>query len=137
MIFRIDGVTKIYGGGDKAEVRVLDGVDLVLPEAELGMLLAPSGSSKSTLLNILGGLDHATSGRTWFRDTELAAMTDRKLARFRRDHLGFVFQFYNLVASLTARENVELVTDIAVDPMPAEEALAPVGLTGRLDHFPA
>ncbi len=101
------------------------------------MSLATSGSGKSALLNILGGLDHATSGRARIRDTELTAMTDRKLTRFRRDNVGFVFQFYNLVADLTARENIELVTDIAVDPMPAEEALALVGLTVRLDHSPA
>ncbi|MCP1169453.1 ABC transporter ATP-binding protein [Limimaricola sp. ASW11-118] len=136
-IFRTERLTKIYGAGTKAEVRALDGVDLVLPEAELVVLLGPSGSGKSTLLNILGGLDHATGGRAWFRDMDLTAMTDQKLTRYRRDHVGFVFQFYNLVASLTARENVELVTDIAADPMPAAEALALVGLTGPLDHFPA
>ena len=136
-IFRTDRLTKLYGAGEVSEVRALDGVDLTLPEAELVVLLGPSGSGKSTLLNILGGLDHATSGQAWFRDRELTAMTDRQLTRYRRDHVGFVFQFYNLVASLTARENVELVTDIAVDPMPAEEALALVGLNERLDHFPA
>ncbi len=135
-VFRTERLTKIYGAG-AAEVRALDGVDLDLPEAELVVLLGPSGSGKSTLLNILGGLDHASAGQAWFRGAELTAMTDRQLTRYRRDHLGFVFQFYNLVASLTARENVELVTDIARDPMPAEEALALVGLTDRLDHFPA
>ncbi|WP_341212721.1 ATP-binding cassette domain-containing protein [uncultured Limimaricola sp.] len=101
------------------------------------MSLATSGSGKSTLLKILGGLDHATSGRARIHDTELTAMTDRKLTRFRRDHVDFVFPYYNLAAGLTARENVELVTDIAVDPMPVEEALALVGLTVRLDHSPA
>ncbi len=136
-VFRTDRLTKIYGGGGAVEVRALDGVDLALPEGELVVLLGPSGSGKSTLLNILGGLDHATSGRAWFRDAELTTMTDRQLTRYRRNHIGFVFQFYNLVASLTARENVELVTDIAVDPMPAEEALALVGLEARLDHFPS
>ncbi len=136
-VFRTDRLTKIYGGGGAVEVRALDGVDLALPEGELVVLLGPSGSGKSTLLNILGGLDHATSGRAWFRDAELTTMTDRQLTRYRRNHIGFVFQFYNLVASLTARENVELVTDIAVDPMPAVEALALVGLEARLDHFPS
>ncbi|SDN99772.1 putative ABC transport system ATP-binding protein [Lutimaribacter pacificus] len=137
MVFRTRGLTKIYGGGGTAEVRALDGVDLDLPEGELVVLLGPSGSGKSTLLNIIGGLDHATSGQAWFRDQELTAMTDRQLTRYRRDHVGFVFQFYNLVASLTARENVALVTDVAADPMDPDEALDLVGLSGRLDHFPA
>ena len=100
-------------------------------------MLGPSGSGKSTLLNILGGLDHATSGRVWFEDTELGRLTDRGLTRYRRDNVGFVFQFYNLVPSLTARENVQLVTDVAPNPMPAEEALSLVGLAARMDHFPA
>ncbi len=136
-VFRTRDLTKIYGGGATAEVRALDGVDLDLPEGELVVLLGPSGSGKSTLLNIVGGLDHATSGQAWFRDQELTAMTDRQLTRYRRDHVGFVFQFYNLVASLTARENVALVTDVADNPMHPDEALELVGLSGRLNHFPA
>lgn len=135
--FRTRGITKIYGGRGTAEVRALDGVDLDLPEGELVVLLGPSGSGKSTLLNIIGGLDHATSGEAWFRDQELTSMSDRQLTHYRRDNVGFVFQFYNLVASLTARENVALVTDVAPDPMRPEEALALVGLQERQDHFPA
>lgn len=136
-VFRTRGITRIYGAQGATQVRALDGVDLDLPEGELVVLLGPSGSGKSTLLNIIGGLDHATSGQAWFRDQELTAMTDRQLTRYRRDNVGFVFQFYNLVASLTARENVALVTDVAPDPMPPEEALALVGLRDRQDHFPA
>ncbi|MHA6323649.1 ABC transporter ATP-binding protein [Roseivivax sp. CAU 1753] len=135
-IFRTEGVTKVYETGD-VKVFALDGVDLELFESELTVLLGPSGSGKSTLLNILGGLDHATDGRVWFKDTELTEMSDRGLTRYRRDHVGFVFQFYNLVPSLTARENVQLVTDVAPDPMPAAEALALVGLAKRMDHFPS
>lgn len=135
-VFRTQDLTKIYDTGE-FQVRALDGVDLELFAGELAVLLGPSGSGKSTLLNILGGLDHATSGRVWFRDLELTSLNDRSLTRYRRDHVGFVFQFYNLVASLTARENVQLVTDVAPNPMPAEEALALVGLEHRLDHFPA
>ncbi|MRU14771.1 ABC transporter ATP-binding protein [Roseovarius sp. A21] len=135
-VFRTQGLTKIYDTGE-LKVRALDGVDLTLFTGELAVLLGPSGSGKSTLLNILGGLDHATSGKVWFRDLDLTSMNDRSLTKYRRDHVGFVFQFYNLVASLTARENVQLVTDVAPNPMPAEEALAQVGLDHRLDHFPA
>lgn len=135
-VFRTQGLTKIYETGER-QVRALDGVDLELYAGELSVLLGPSGSGKSTLLNILGGLDHPTSGQVWFRDLELSALGDRKLTQYRRDHVGFVFQFYNLVASLTARENVQLVTDVARDPMPPEEALEQVGLSHRLDHFPA
>ncbi len=135
-VFRTEGLTKIYDTG-ALKVRALEDVDLELYAGELAVLLGPSGSGKSTLLNILGGLDHASSGRVWFRDLELTSLKDRALTKYRRDHVGFVFQFYNLVASLTARENVQLVTDVARDPMPAEDALALVGLTHRLDHFPA
>ena len=117
-------------------VQALRGVDLDLFEGEFVVLLGPSGSGKSTLLNILGGLDVPTSGTIRYRDRELTACTDAELTRYRREHVGFVFQFYNLMPSLTARENVELVTDIAAQPMPAVEALRLVGLTERGDHFP-
>jgi putative ABC transport system ATP-binding protein len=103
----------------------------------LTVLLGPSGSGKSTLLNILGGLDRPSAGQVWFRQTDLTGLRDRDLTRYRRDHIGFVFQFYNLVASLTARENVQLVTDVAPDPMAPADALGLVGLGHRLDHFPA
>ncbi|MFW8635625.1 ABC transporter ATP-binding protein [Cribrihabitans pelagius] len=135
-VFIMKGVTKVYDTGG-AKVHALAGVDLELYRGELAVLLGPSGSGKSTLLNILGGLDHATSGAVWFGDLELTALRDRALTRYRRDHVGFIFQFYNLVPSLTARENVQLVTDVAQDPMPAEEALALVGLGRRMDHFPS
>jgi putative ABC transport system ATP-binding protein len=135
-VFRTEGLTKVYDTGE-VKVFALDGVDLELFSGELTVLLGPSGSGKSTLLNILGGLDHATAGRVWFRDMELTGLGDRGLTRFRRDHVGFVFQFYNLVPSLTARENVQLVTDVAPNPMRPEEALERVGLSHRLDHFPA
>jgi putative ABC transport system ATP-binding protein len=136
VIFRTQGITKVYDSGE-VKVFALAGVDLELYEGELTVLLGPSGSGKSTLLNILGGLDHATEGRVWFEDTELTDLPDRGLTKYRRDHVGFVFQFYNLVPSLTARENVQLVTDVAPDPMPAEEALELVGLGKRMDHFPS
>ncbi|MCR9068987.1 MAG: ABC transporter ATP-binding protein [Rhodobacteraceae bacterium] len=135
-VFRTEGLTKVYDSGE-VQVRALDGVDLELYAGELAVLLGASGSGKSTLLNILGGLDHATSGRVWFRDLDLTDLGDRALTRYRRDHVGFVFQFYNLVPSLSARENVQLVTDVAADPMDAAEALEMVGLAHRLDHFPA
>ena len=135
-VFRARGVTKVYQTGE-VKVFALAGIDLDLFAGELTVLLGPSGSGKSTLLNILGGLDHVTEGRVWFRDRELTEMSDRGLTQYRRDHVGFVFQFYNLVPSLTARENVQLVTDVSSDPMPAEEALALVGLDARMDHFPA
>lgn len=136
IIFKTEGITKVYDTGE-VKVYALDGVDLELYEGELTVLLGPSGSGKSTLLNILGGLDHATDGQVWFGETELTNMSDKGLTKYRRDHVGFVFQFYNLVPSLTARENVQLVTDVAPDPMPAAEALALVGLEKRMDHFPS
>lgn len=136
IVFRTEGVTKVYDTGE-VKVFALAGVDLQLYAGELTVLLGPSGSGKSTLLNILGGLDHATEGRVWFRDTELTKMKDRGLTRFRRDHVGFIFQFYNLVASLSARENVALVTDIAPNAMTPDEALEIVGLKHRMEHFPA
>jgi putative ABC transport system ATP-binding protein len=134
--FETRGLTKVYGTGENA-VHALRGVDLELPEGELVVLLGASGSGKSTLLNILGGLDRATSGQLFFRGGELTAATQRELTEYRRRHVGFVFQFYNLMASLTARENVALVTEIAERPMQPEEALDLVGLGPRLDHFPA
>lgn len=136
IVFRTEGLTKLYDTGG-ALLHALDGVDLALYAGEITVLLGASGSGKSTLLSILGGLDHATSGRVWFRDLELTGLGERALTRFRRDHVGFVFQFYNLVPSLSARENVQLVTDIAPQPMPAAEALARVGLAARAEHFPA
>jgi len=136
VVFRTEKLTKTYDTGE-VQVHALAGVDLKLFAGELSVLLGPSGSGKSTLLNILGGLDHATAGRVWFRDLELTELGDRALTRYRRDHVGFVFQFYNLVPSLSARENVQLVTDVARDPMPAEEALEMVGLKARIHHFPA
>jgi putative ABC transport system ATP-binding protein len=136
VVFRTRDLTKVYRTGE-VSVFALNGVDLDLYSGELAVLLGPSGSGKSTLLNILGGLDHASAGRVWFRDLELTGLGDRGLTRFRRNHVGFVFQFYNLVPSLTARENVQLVTDVARNPMRPEEALERVGLSHRLDHFPA
>jgi putative ABC transport system ATP-binding protein len=130
------GLTKIYGAG-ASEVRALQSVDLDLVRGELVVLLGASGSGKSTLLNIIGGLDVPTSGQVYFEGSELTAYTEAELTRFRRDSVGFVFQFYNLIASLTAEENVALVTEIARDPMPPAEALALVGLADRARHFPA
>jgi putative ABC transport system ATP-binding protein len=119
------------------DVRALDGVDFSLHRGELLVLLGASGSGKSTLLNILGGLDVPTEGRVFFERTELSDADEETLTRFRRKHVGFVFQFYNLIPSLTARENVALVTEIADDPMEPEDALGLVGLADRLDHFPS
>jgi putative ABC transport system ATP-binding protein len=130
------GLTKVYRTGE-VDVHALRGVDIDLFERELIVLLGPSGSGKSTLLNILGGLDVPSAGRITFRQRELTARDEATLTRFRRDHVGFVFQFYNLIPSLTARENVALITEIARDPMLPEEALDIVGLGQRLDHFPA
>ena len=134
--FRARGITKIYRMGETV-VEALRGIDLDIARGELVVLLGPSGSGKSTLLNILGGLDHPTSGEIFFDGQELTASDDRALTRFRRSEVGFIFQFYNLMPSLTARENVALVTEIADDPMPPEEALALVGLADRMDHFPS
>lgn len=129
-------VTKVYGAG-AGLVHALRGIDLKLYVGELVVMLGPSGSGKSTLLNILGGLDRPTSGKVLFKDKNLAALSESMLTNYRREHVGFVFQFYNLVPSLTARENVELVTEIAARPMSAEDALSLVGLKTRMDHFPA
>ena len=135
-VFRARGLTKIYRMGD-IEVPALQAVDLDLYPGEFVVLLGPSGSGKSTLLNILGGLDAPTSGSVRFLDHDLTGASSEKLTRYRREHVGFVFQFYNLIPSLTARENVELVTEIAEHPMDPAEALRLVGLGERLDHFPA
>jgi putative ABC transport system ATP-binding protein len=129
-------LTKIYRMGE-VDVHALRGVDLSLYEGEIMVLLGVSGSGKSTLLNILGGLDVPTSGRVFYRGGELTRATEAELTRYRRYHVGFVFQFYNLIPSLTARENVALVTEIVPDPFPPEEVLDLVGLGDRLDHFPA
>jgi putative ABC transport system ATP-binding protein len=134
--FTTKGLTKVYGEGHAA-VHALRGVDLEIPSGEIVVLLGPSGSGKSTLLNVIGGLDRGTEGKVHFQDQELSAMIDAQLTRYRRDHVGFVFQFYNLMPSLTARENVELVTEIASDPMDPDDALGLVGLRNRADHFPS
>jgi putative ABC transport system ATP-binding protein len=135
-VFRAVGLTKVYQMGE-VPVHALRGVDLDLYEGELTALLGPSGSGKSTLLNILGGLDTPTAGRVWYRGRDLTATSERELTDYRRRHVGFVFQFYNLIPSLTARENVAVVTEIAEAPMRPEEALEVVGLSQRLDHFPS
>ncbi|MGY6697590.1 MAG: ABC transporter ATP-binding protein [Roseinatronobacter sp.] len=135
-VFRTEAVTRVYRTGI-VEVWALRGVDLMLAEGEMVVLLGASGSGKSTLVNILGGLDIPSGGRVFFRDQELTKASDRQLTIFRRDHVGFVFQFYNLIPSLTARENVALVTEIARNPMSPAEALERVGLGHRMDHFPA
>jgi len=134
--FEARGLEKVYRTGE-VSVAALRGIDLDLYPGELVVLLGPSGSGKSTLLNVLGGLDTPTAGQVRWRGQDLATADDAALTRYRRDHVGFVFQFYNLVPSLTARENVALAAEIARDPMPAEEALGLVGLSDRLDHFPS
>jgi putative ABC transport system ATP-binding protein len=135
-VIRVEKLTKIYRSGE-VDVSALSGVDLSLERGEIAVMLGPSGSGKSTLLNLIGGLDRATSGRIWFNGTELTEASDRALTRYRREHLGFVFQFYNLIPSLSAWENVALVTEIAPEPMAPDEALAMVGLKDRMHHFPA
>ena len=136
VVFSVRGLTKVYDLGE-VQVHALRGIDLDLLEREFVVLLGASGSGKSTLLNVLGGLDRATAGTVRYRDHNLTAASERELTAYRRDHVGFVFQFYNLIPSLTARENVAVVTEIARDPMTPEEALSLVGLGERLDHFPA
>jgi putative ABC transport system ATP-binding protein len=135
-VFRAEGLTKVYRNG-ALEVQALRGIDFKARRGEFIVILGPSGSGKSTFLNIVGGLDRATGGEAWFGDQQLTRLSEAQLTRYRRDHVGFVFQFYNLVPSLTARENVELVTEIARQAMPADRALALVGLSDRADHFPA
>jgi putative ABC transport system ATP-binding protein len=135
-LLRIRSLSKTYGSGE-TEVRALRDVDLDVCSGEFVVLLGASGSGKSTLLNILGGLDRPTTGAVDFFDHRLSDASDDELTRYRREHVGFVFQFYNLIPSLTVRENVALVTDIASDPMPVDEALELVALTARRDHFPS
>ena len=135
-VFVARGLCKRYGSGEVV-VRALRDVDLVVRRGEFIVLLGPSGSGKSTLLNILGGLDVPSDGELRFGDHVLSGAGEAALTRYRREHVGFVFQFYNLIPSLTVRENVQLVTDIAQHPMPVDEALARVGLTPRRDHFPS
>ncbi len=136
VVFRARELSKVYQMGN-VQVHALRGIDLDIRAGELVVLLGPSGSGKSTLLNILGGLEYASGGTAIFRDHDLTRADERELTRYRREHVGFVFQFYNLIPSLTARENVALVTEIAERPMAPEEALQLVGLGARLDHFPA
>jgi putative ABC transport system ATP-binding protein len=135
-VFLVRGLAKIYHMGE-VQVTALHGVDLEIAEGELVVVLGPSGSGKSTLLNVLGGLDTPSAGEVRWRDEDLSRADDTVLTRYRRDRVGFVFQFYNLVPSLTARENVALAAEIARDPMPPEEALGLVDLSARLDHFPS
>lgn len=135
-ILAVSDVRKVYRMGE-VDIEALRGVDVSLDAGELVVLLGPSGSGKSTLLNIIGGLDVPTSGRLVYRDEDLTSADDASLTRYRRHHVGFVFQFYNLVPTLTARENVALVTDLAEHPFRAEEALALVGMAHRMDHFPS
>lgn len=135
-VFRTRGLTRVFRMGE-VEIHALRGVDMELYAGEFVVLLGASGSGKSTLLNILGGLDSGTEGEVWYKDTDLSHANERVLTDFRRHHVGFVFQFYNLLPSLTARENVAIVTDIARHPMDPADALALVGLEERLDHFPA
>jgi putative ABC transport system ATP-binding protein len=135
-IFTAKALTKTYVSGE-VKVNALNNVDLEIAEKEVVVLLGPSGSGKTTLLNIMGGIDRPTSGKLFFKDLELTGLNDRDLTNYRREHVGFVFQFYNLVPSLTAYENVALVTEISKQPMRPDEALALVGLQERMHHFPA
>lgn len=135
-IFSARGLTKVYVSGE-VEVRALAGLDLDILNGEMIVLLGPSGSGKSTLLNIMGGLDRATSGTLFFKDRNLTQLDEEALTYYRRDHVGFVFQFYNLIPRLTAFENVALVTEISKTPMRPDEALSLVGLKDRMHHFPS
>jgi putative ABC transport system ATP-binding protein len=135
-VFNTRGITKVYQMGE-VQVHALRGIDLELYRGEFVVLLGASGSGKSTLLNILGGLDVPTSGTVHYEDHDLSTFRESVLTRYRREHVGFVFQFYNLIPSLTARENVALVTEISTNPLPPDEALAMVNLGDRADHFPA
>lgn len=135
-LLRLDDVGKTYHMGEVA-VEVLKHVTLDVADGELLAVLGPSGSGKSTLLNIIGGLDHASHGRIWYRDREMTAFSPRELTAYRRETIGFVFQFYNLVPNLTARENVMVSTEISRNPLDVDEALRLVGLSERVDHFPS
>ncbi|MFU8859170.1 MAG: ABC transporter ATP-binding protein [Cyclonatronaceae bacterium] len=136
IVFQTKGLTKVYHMGE-VDVHALRGIDLDLYAGELVVFLGASGSGKSTLVNILGGLDTATGGQVYYRGKDLTKASDHELTEYRRHFVGFVFQFYNLIPSLTARENVAIVTEIARDPITPEEALELVGLGDRKDHFPA
>lgn len=136
LVFQGSGLRKVYRSGE-TEVEALRGVDFSIPSGEILVLLGPSGSGKSTLLNIIGGLDRPTDGTLLYRDIDLTELDEEELTRFRRANIGFIFQFYNLIPSLTAEENVRLVTDIAEHPMEPAEALALVGLAERRNHYPA
>lgn len=136
VVFRLIDLTKVYPMGD-VEVQALRGVTLDVQAGEFIVFLGPSGSGKSTLLNIIGGLDRPTTGIASYRDHDLTTDDEAALTRYRRDHVGFVFQFYNLIPSLTALENVALVTEIAADPLQPADALGLVGLSSRRDHFPS
>lgn len=135
-IYTASDLHKIYGEGDAA-VHALRGADFEIPGGEILVFLGPSGSGKSTLLNILGGLDRATSGTLMFKDLDITQTNQRQLTAYRREHVGFIFQFYNLIPSLTAQENIQLVTDIAKDPLDAADVLGQVGLAQRIGHYPA
>jgi putative ABC transport system ATP-binding protein len=136
VVLEAKDVTKVYAMGE-VEVHALRGVSIQLRSRELMVLLGASGSGKSTLLNLMGGLDNPTAGKLFYRDWELTTASDRELTRYRRENVGFIFQFYNLIPSLTARENVALVTELVDEPMTPEEALERVGLGDRMDHFPS
>ena len=136
MVFRIDHLTKEYPMGD-VTVQALRGVSLDIRPGEFLVILGPSGSGKSTLLNIIGGLDAPSAGKVWFKDQDLSRYTEAQLTRYRRNHIGFIFQFYNLMPNLTAQENVEMATEISADPMDSLEALDLVDLRSRADHFPS
>jgi putative ABC transport system ATP-binding protein len=136
IVFDVRDLTKVYRMGE-VEVHALRHVSLTFPSGQFIVLLGPSGSGKSTLLNILGGLDSPSGGKVFYQGEDLTAATEAELTAYRRRHVGFVFQFYNLIPSLTARENVSLVTEISEDPMSPEEALQLVNMQHRLDHFPA
>jgi len=135
-LFRIEGLKKVYRVGE-VTVQALREINLELPEGEFVVILGPSGSGKSTLVNIIGGIDTPSEGRVFFRGEDLSRYGERQLTRYRRNHVGFVFQFYNLIPSLTAQENVEMATQISKEPMDAAEALSLVGLSERVAHFPS
>jgi len=136
IVFETRGLTRVFRMGE-VEIHALRGVDMRLYAGEFVVLLGASGSGKSTLLNILGGLDAATAGEVRYRQQNLSQASEKQLTQFRRHHVGFVFQFYNLIPSLTALENISIVTEIVRHPMDPREALALVGLEQRMDHFPA